>query len=225
MLALTLSKEYSFVVPHDAATLIDFMGGPTAFEQRLDYIHQPNTSQQDLGANGASITTIMNIGNEPDFATPYLYNYISKQYKSVQRTRQLANQYFHNAPYGVPGNSDAGALNSWLIWQMMGIYPVVTQTVYLVGSPWFSDLNMTVNGNQTLRVKASGLDNSGDSGGNGTDGYYVQSLRINGQAWMKNWFEHADVMVNGGTIEFELGSEMKVWETGEVPPSPGHVVL
>ncbi|KAF8863094.1 glycosyl hydrolase [Acephala macrosclerotiorum] len=208
--------EYSFVVPHDAETLIQFMGGPTAFESRLDYIMQPNSSQQNLGVNGAGITTIMNIGNEPDFATPYLYNYINKQWKSVQTSRSLANQYFHDANYGVPGNSDAGALNSWLIWQMLGVYPVVTQTVYLIGSPWFEDLNMTINGNSTLRVMATIF---------GQENFYVQSVKINGASWNKNWFDHEDVMVNGGTIEFELGSSPTIWETGDVPPSPGHMVL
>jgi putative alpha-1,2-mannosidase len=73
-------------------TLIDFVGGPEAFESRLDYIFQVNTSQADLESNGAGINTIMNIGNEPDFATPYEYHYLNKQAKSVQRTRELAFQ-------------------------------------------------------------------------------------------------------------------------------------
>jgi putative alpha-1,2-mannosidase len=30
--------EYSFVVPHDMETLVQFMGGETEFERRLDYI-------------------------------------------------------------------------------------------------------------------------------------------------------------------------------------------
>jgi putative alpha-1,2-mannosidase len=30
--------------------------------------------------------------NEPDFQTPYLYNYINKQWKSVKRSRALARQ-------------------------------------------------------------------------------------------------------------------------------------
>lgn len=203
------------------------MGGPTAFESRLDYIFQPNTSQQDLGANGAGISTIMNIGNEPDFATPYLYNYLNKQWKSVQQTRSLANQYFHNANYGVPGNSDAGALNSWLIWQMLGIYPIVTQTVYLISSPWFSDLNMTINGNSTLRVTATMSESQNTTSGSsfGQGNYYVQSVTINGANWNKNWFDHEDIMVSGGTMEFVLGSQPVVWETGDVPPSPGHLVL
>lgn len=228
--------EYSFTIPHDMETLIEFMGGPTEFERRLDYIHLPNTSEQNLGANGAGITSIMNIGqvshrhlqqilltnnvsnsNEPDFATPYEYNYINKQYKSVQHARSLANQYLHNANYGVPGNSDAGALNSWLIWQMLGLYPVVTQPVYMIESPWFADINMTINGNATLRITATGLDNA--------NSYYVQSVRVNGQQWNRNWLSHSDVMVHGGTIEFELGGQPIVWENGDVPPSPGHVVL
>ena len=125
---------------------------------------------------------------------------------------------FHNAPYGVPGNSDAGALNSWLLWQMLGLYPVVTQPVYLLQSPWFPDINVTINGDRNLRIVAHNLDNDGGS-------YYVQSVRVNGEAWERNWLEHGDVMVEGGVIEFEMGSEAVVWETGDVPPSPGHVIL
>jgi putative alpha-1,2-mannosidase len=98
---------------------------------------------------------------------------------------------------------------------MIGMYPVVTQPVYLLGSPWFSNINMTVNGNATLCITAKNLDNA--------ESYYVQSVKINGKAWDRNWFEHDDLMVNGGTVEFELGKDMVEWEEGEAPPSPGHV--
>lgn len=160
--------------------------------------------------------------NEPDFATPYLYHYIGKSYKSVNQTRSLANQYFRDADYGVPGNSDAGALNSWLIWQMLGLYPIVTQPVYLLGSPWFTDINMTVNVDKTLRIVAH---NVTDAGGLGQGGYFVQSVKVNGQEWNKNWISHEDVMVDGGTIEFFLGDEVTEWESGDLPPSPAHRVL
>ncbi len=100
---------------------------------------------------------------------------------------------------------------------MIGLYPVVTQPVYLINSPWFEDINMTINGNSTLRITATNLDNA--------NSYFVQSVKVNGRDWDKNWLEHSDIMVNGGTIEFELGSETKRWESGDVPPSPGHHVL
>lgn len=83
--------------------------------------------------------------------------------------------------HGLPGNSDAGALNSWLIWQMLGIYPIVTQPVYLLESPWFTDINMTINGNATLRITSNG-----DAQSLGHKAYYVQSVKINGQEWSKN---------------------------------------
>jgi predicted alpha-1,2-mannosidase len=215
--------EYSFVIPHDVERMIDLMGGTDHFEQRLDYIFQPNTSGVDLGVNGLGITTINNVANEPDFGTPYLYNYLNKQWKSVERSRQLANDFYFNASYGIPGNSDAGALNCWLVWQMLGLYPIVTTPVYLLESPWFSDINITVNHNQTLRIRTEGLDE-----GDGKQGFYVQGVRINDQEWNKNWFEHEDadgIMSRGGEILFKLGSEKKIWESGDVPPSPGHQVI
>lgn len=98
---------------------------------------------------------------------------------------------------------------------MIGLYPVVTQPIYLISSPWFPDLNMTVNGNRTLRITAEGL---------GQESYYVQSVKVNGVEWTKSWVTHEDVMVEGGTIEFVLGESEKVWEV-ESPGSPGHVKL
>jgi putative alpha-1,2-mannosidase len=124
---------------------------------------------------------------------------------------------FHDAPYGIPGNSDAGAMNSWLVWQQLGFHPVVTQPIFLIVSPWFEDINITVNSNYTLRVTANGLDNESGS-------YFVQSVKINGKQWDKNWVEHDELMVTGGTVEFDLGKEMKFWETGAPPPSPGRLV-
>ena len=158
--------------------------------------------------------------NEPDFGLPYLFNYINKQFKSVNQSRSLANQYFKNQLYGIPGNSDAGATNSWLIWSMLGLYPIVTQPVYLLGSPWFDDINMTVNGNATLRIRSNG-----DAATLGQAGFFVQSVKINGEVWDKNWFNHEDLMLHGGLIEFGVGNEQVIWETGELPPSPGHVEL
>lgn len=78
---------------------------------------------------------------------------------------------------------------------------------------------MTVNGNRTLRITAEGL---------GPESYYVQSVKVNGKEWKKNWVGHEDVMVEGGTVEFLLGGEARVWEDDGVegrPGSPGHLML
>lgn len=63
----------------------------TTSSQLIKCQFEPGVAKQNLGANGAGITTLMNIGNEPDFGTPYLYHYINKQAKSVQQSRNLSN--------------------------------------------------------------------------------------------------------------------------------------
>lgn len=103
-----------------------------------------------------------------------------------------------------------------MVWNLLGLYPVVTQPVYLLLSPWFSDLSVNVSGNKTLRIRASGLE----------DGPYVQSVRVNGVVWNKSWVSHQDLVDGeGGVIEFVLGNEQVEWDVGELPPSPGHIDL
>lgn len=56
--------------------------------------------------------------------------------------------------------------------------------------------------------------------GNGDTDFYVQSLKVNGRKWTKNWLTWNDVFANGGTMDFVLGSESVQWATGALPPSP-----
>ena len=56
--------------------------------------------------------------------------------------------------------------------------------------------------------------------GNGDVDFYVQSLKVNGQKWTKNWVTWNDVFAKGGTMEFVLGPDPVQWDTGDLPPSP-----
>lgn len=213
-----LPWEYSWTVPFDMQTLITFMGGPQTTENRLDAMFIPGLKSGAVGSGGTNGigSTPFNPGNEPSFQTPFLYNYLQgRQYKSVLRSRQTVNTYYYPAPSGLPGNSDAGAIDSWMIWNMLGLYPVVTQPIYLLLSPWFSDISMSIGGNSTLRITAQGLNDTS---------YYVQSVKVNGQQWNQSWITHDDIK-NGGQIDFVLGSHQTSWDTGALPPSPGHVSL
>ena len=208
------NKEYTWSIPQDIKSLIHLMGGNAATEKRLDLMFVPGLRTTDLGVGVASGTTLFNPGNEPSFFTPFIYNYLpGKQYKSVNQSRININENYAIGDKGLPGNSDAGAMDSWMLWQMLGLYPVVSQPVYLILSPWFADISFPVGENgKTLRITA---DNLAD------DSFYVQSLKVNGKEWDKSWLSHSDI-ANGGRLEFVLGPNITVWDTGDVPPSPGH---
>jgi putative alpha-1,2-mannosidase len=191
------------------------MGGPETFESRLDAMFIPGLTQSDQGGNSAG-TTIINPGNEPSFMTPFLYNYVAqRQHKSVQRSRDTVNTYYNNGRSGIPGNDDSGAMSSWLAWNMVGLYPVVTQPVYLILAPWFEDISIKLGDEGgVLRIKANGLEK----------GYYVQTLKVNGLPWTRSWVSHEDLVRvdgQGSLLEFEMGSEITSWDIGDLPPSPG----
>jgi predicted alpha-1,2-mannosidase len=202
-----LPWEYSFNAHHDISTIIDLMGGPERFVDRLEMTFTPNM----VPGNGQFGHTIFNPGNQPSFVTPYLYNYVNRQELSVKRSRFIAKSYYRPTPDGLPGNSDAGAMESWLLWSMIGLYPVTGQPIFLIGSPWFSDLTIDLGGGRKLVITAEGADE---------DTYYVQSLRVNGRAWVRSWLSWEDIFEDGGTLEFVLGSEPTRWTTGRLPPTP-----
>jgi predicted alpha-1,2-mannosidase len=213
--------EYSWTVPFDMDTLIDLMGGLTTAEERLDTMFIPGLKSSGVGPGGINSagTTLFNPGNEPSFATPFLYNYFpGRQWKSVLRSREIVDLYYGAGPSGVPGNSDAGALDSWLVWNMIGLYPIVTQPVYLILVPWFSDMKMATGDGRMLHITANNLD---VAKGN----IFVQSVKVNGLEWSKSWLTHEDLTATNATIEFFMGSQQTQWDIGDTPPSPGHVKL
>ena len=91
---------YSMNAIHDVAELKRRIGGDERFIDRLDKLFS-------LG--------IFSAGNEPGFTSPYLYNFVEgQQWRSVERGRAISALY-HAGESGLPGNSDAGAMESLLI--------------------------------------------------------------------------------------------------------------
>ena len=123
-----LPAEYSLSIPHDIPTLIKLCGGDSAFRHRLDIFFD----------NGH-----YNAGNEPSFLTPYLYAYIGRTDLASQRVASIVNRYYSDTPDGLPGNDDSGAMSSWLIWAMLGRYPVAGQGKYIPIKPVHIDVQET----------------------------------------------------------------------------------
>ncbi|WP_408066200.1 GH92 family glycosyl hydrolase [Zunongwangia profunda] len=124
--------QYLFMVPHDINGLKKLMGGNKKFEARLDELFEKD--QFDMA-------------NEPDFAYGYLYNFIpGKEYKASEKIHELIATYYKNAPDGIPGNDDTGTMSAWVIYSMIGIYPITpAEPVYTFVVPTFNKIILHLN--------------------------------------------------------------------------------
>lgn len=212
-----MSWEYSFNAHHDINTLVNYSGGDTTFSDRLAMMFVPG--QRPFGSSEFN-NTIFNPGNEPSFTTPYLFNFVGRQDLSVQYSRAAADAYYQPTPDGLPGNSDAGAMESWVLWSMIGLYPITGQTTFLIGSPWLSDLTISLGGGKSLTITSTNSSSSSSSSSS-SQSIYVQSLQVNGQPWNKSWLTYNDIFANGGRLDFVLGPNPSNWSAdGLPPPSP-----
>jgi putative alpha-1,2-mannosidase len=100
---------------------------------------------------------------------------VNRQDRSVYQSRKIAKGDYNTGVTGLPGNSDAGAMQTWILWSMIGLYPVTGQTTFLIHSPWYESMSIDLSNGKTLHITSTGGDGNGD-----TD-FYVQSLKVNGK--------------------------------------------
>ena len=186
-----LSAEYSLSVPHDVPALIERCGGEEAFRSRLDTFF-------DEGH--------YNVQNEPSFLTPCLYHWMGRPDLSVSRVRQIVEQSYSDAPDGLPGNDDSGAMSSWLAFHMMGFYPNAGQSYYLLLAPMVTGYTLQLSNGRTLQVSKVGK------------GTAVRRVLLNGEALTDFRLEHEQLM-KGGALVFEMHENVSEKNNAKAPLS------
>ncbi len=132
------SWEYSFSIPHDIPGLISACGGKEAFERRLDTFF----------ANG-----LYNVANEPSFLTPCLYHWVGRPDKTSYVVKNIINNNYNDTNSGIPGNDDGGAMSSWLVLHMLGLYPNAGHDYYIVHEPLLNSAKITLDNGKVLNIK------------------------------------------------------------------------
>ncbi|KZT52739.1 glycoside hydrolase family 92 protein [Calocera cornea HHB12733] len=194
------SWQYSFYFPHNMKFIIDtYMGGAATFLDRLDTLFEHGYSD---------------IGDEPGFMPTFLYNYGGRPDKTVDRVLTTLESNFNTSTNGLPGNDDSGAMGSYVVWASLGLFPVAGQNTYLLSTPLFPSITFN---NPVTGTKATIIAHNWDGA---RSNKYVQSAKLNGQAYTKNWINH-DIFSKGGTLELTLGRSPSTWGTqpGDLPPS------
>lgn len=175
--------QYAFMVPHDINGLKKLMGGNKVFTNQLQKIFDNN--QFDMA-------------NEPDIAYPYLYNYVKgEEWRSQQLVEALVKKYFKNTPDGIPGNDDTGTMSAWVVYSMMGFYPIAPgEPIYTITKPLFDKITIQLD-LKYYKNKELVIEKNTNKNGQ------INQILINGKKHNGYFIDH-DALVTGKTLKIIL---------------------
>ena len=134
---------YTWDVVQDFSGLFALMGGTAKAEANLDQLFREplGRSKYEFQAKFPDSTSMVgqfSMGNEPSFAIPYIYNRVGAPWKTQKRVRMLLEAFFPDTLQGIPGDEDGGGMSAFVVFSMLGFYPVTPGIpTYDVGSPVF----------------------------------------------------------------------------------------
>ncbi|KOH46889.1 GH92 family glycosyl hydrolase [Sunxiuqinia dokdonensis] len=200
------SWHYSWSVFHDPAGLMDLMGGRKEFVNMLDsvfiipgsrgmdsrsMIHEMREMQvMDMGQYAH--------GNQPIQHMVYLYNYAGEPWKSQYWAREIMDKLYAATPDGYCGDEDNGQTSAWYVFSSLGFYSVCPgSNEYIIGSPLFKSVKIELENGQEVSIRAKG---------NSKENRYINSMKLNGKKYSKNYLTHEDLM-KGAKISFEMSAQ------------------
>jgi predicted alpha-1,2-mannosidase len=192
---------YTWDVMHDVNGLVTLMGGTAKAEANLDQLFREplGRSKYEFQAKFPDSTSMageFSMGNEPSLAIPYIYNRLGVPWKTQKRVRMLLESFFPDTLHGIPGDEDGGGMSAFVVFSMLGFYPVTPGIpTYDVGSPIFDKATIHLKNGKDFVMIARNTSH---------ENKYVQSILLNGQPLNQVWFRHADI-ANGGTLEVIMG--------------------
>lgn len=201
------SWHYTWSVFHDIQGLIDLMGGRKQFVTMLDsvFVMPPSFDDSYYGGVIHEIREmqIANMGqyahgNQPIQHMLYLYNYAGEPWKTQYWVREAMNRLYKATPDGYCGDEDNGQTSAWYVFSAMGFYPVCPATAqYVLGTPLFKKVSVQLENGKTFVISAPN---------NSADNKYMQSVRVNGKAYSKNWINHFEIL-KGGSLDVTMGAK------------------
>jgi putative alpha-1,2-mannosidase len=198
------------MVPFNLRGLIDAMGGNERAASRLDAFFKRPDGSWALSRSGGLHAEL---SNEPSIATPWVYLYTGHPHKAQEIVRIVFNTLWKDAPNGIPGNDDLGAMSSWYVWTAMGLYPGIPGRAELwVTAPLFEKVVVRRGNGKTITIETSGA---------ASDASFVQSLHVNDKPSSRAWLPESFAR-DGGTLRFVVGTTPRPeWGSAlaDAPPS------
>jgi predicted alpha-1,2-mannosidase len=194
------SWKYTWHVNQDVCGLVEAMGGAAEFEAKLDEFFAGGHYSMD---------------NEPDFQVPWYYDFVGRASKTQALTRDLLATHFRNEPGGLPGNDDSGATSSWIVFAMIGLYPVApSDPYYAITAPVFEKTVLRID-----PERKEGIEFVIEAKDVSDANRYIQSATLNGVALDVPRIAHADI-ARGGSLVLKMGPQPSTWGKALCPAKP-----
>ena len=133
--------HYTWYVPQNVEGLVEVLGGPQKFEAKLDSMFTEGRYWH---------------GNEPCHQIAYLYDFIGKREKTIERVAHILDTEYNDTPGGLSGNDDAGQMSAWYIFSSIGFYPVCPATDrYMLSAPRFQKITLNPDGGRPFVITPS----------------------------------------------------------------------
>ncbi len=187
------SWQYSFYVPQDIEGLIKLHGGNENFEKKLDELF--NTKEKTTGREQADVTGLIGQyahGNEPSHHMAYLYNYVGKPQKTIERVRGICKDFYKNSVDGLIGNEDCGQMSAWYVFSSLGFYPVCPgSTQYVLSEPIFKQIVLNFENGKKFQITRDSA-----------NGKPVSGILLNEKLQNASFIEH-NIISGGGKLKFQ----------------------
>ena len=135
--------HYTWYVPQNVDGLIGVLGGPKIFEEKLDSMFSEGRYWH---------------GNEPCHQIAYLYDFIGKREKTIERVAHILDTEYNDTPGGLSGNDDAGQMSAWYVFSSMGFYPVCPATSrYMLAAPRFQKVTLNLQDGKQYTITPTSL--------------------------------------------------------------------
>lgn len=199
--------QQGWFVPHDMYGFIHLLGKKRFTEKLTAFFDQ---SAEDFLWND-----YYNHPNEPVHHVPFLFPYTTQPWLTQKWTRRICQRAYGTDVLGLCGNEDVGQMSAWYVLASAGFHPVCPgDNIYILTAPVFDEVKIALDKDYyqggTFTVKTHN---------NSPENVYIQNVRLNGKKIDRLWITH-DEIVNGGTLEFDLGPtpNMRLGQNN-MPPS------
>jgi predicted alpha-1,2-mannosidase len=192
--------QYLWLAPQDVDGLIGLLGGKEPFADKLEQLFkvEEGVKGEEASSDISGLIGAYAHGNEPGHHTTFLFNYAGRPWKTQELNRQIQTTMYTDKPDGLSGNEDCGQMSAWYVLSALGFYPVHPADLqYQFGSPVVQEAQIEIAPGKTFTVKAPQASN---------ENKYIQEVKLNGELLTRSYITHQEIM-NGGTLEFTMGSE------------------